>query len=67
MLMGAIPVSALLVACQKVMCSARLFFPLLVNDIDVAQMYIMKLFADDVKLYSSFDDFSVYLQTVCNK
>jgi len=42
-------------------------FPLLVNDIDVAQMYIMKLFADDVKLYSSFDDFSVYLQTVCNK
>ena len=27
----------------------------------------MKLFADDVKLYCSFDNFSCYLQIVCDK
>jgi len=44
-----------------------LLFINVIEDILCATDVHMKLFADDVKLYSSFSDMSCSLQTVCDK
>ena len=62
--------SVLRVVCLRAVFWVPTLFLLFINDIDeiVGGTGVrMKLFADDVKLYCSFDNFSHDLQIVCDK